>query len=96
MHATVPLLMFSSSYMDATEAPQYCDYDPLPLISALNLILQHYPTCTGFHVGKNHFSLPSSAEKFGIGPGIQAMQGFYASVRPAHQQLMVNVYYVIF
>ena len=76
--------------------PQYRDYDPLPLISALNLVLQQHPTRSGVRVGKNRFFLPSSAEnlKFGIGPGIQAVQGFYASVRPAHQQLMVNVYVI--
>lgn len=72
-------------------APKYRDYDPLPLISALNLVLQQHPARNGVRVGKNRYFLPSSAEKFGIGSGIQAVQGFYASVRPAHQQLMINV-----
>ena len=84
--------MLSFSYMDG--AAEYRNYDPLPLISALNLVLQQHPTRTGVRVGKNRFFIPASAQKFGIGPGIQAVQGFYASVRPAHQQLMVNVYVV--
>lgn len=84
--------MLSSSYMDG--APQYRDYDLLPLISALNLVLQQHPTRTGVRVGKNHFIFPSSAEKFDIGPGIQAVQGFYASVRPAHQQLNAYVMFL--
>ena len=79
-------------------AAEYRDYDPVPLISALNIVLQQYPTRTRLRVGKNRFFIPASAEKFAIGPatssGIQAVQGFYASVRPTHQQLMVNVYVI--
>lgn len=75
-------------------AAQFRDYDPLPLISALNLVLQQHATRNGVRVGKNRFFFPSSAEKISLGPGVQAVQGFYASVRPAHHQLMVNVYVI--
>ncbi|KAF8804178.1 argonaute-like protein [Phlegmacium glaucopus] len=76
-------------YMDgATESR---DYDPLPLISALNIVLQQHSTRTGVRVGKNRFFFPTSTERIELGPGVQAVQGFYASIRPAFQQLMVNV-----
>ena len=75
-------------------AAQFRDFDPAPLISALNIVLQQHAIRTGVRVGKNRFFFPSSNEKVNLGPGIQAVQGFYASVRPAHQQLMVNVYVI--
>jgi hypothetical protein len=73
-------------------APQFRDFDPLPLISALNIVLQQHATRKGVRVGKNRFFFPTSAQKIDLGPGIQAVQGFYTSVRPTFQQLMVNVY----
>jgi eukaryotic translation initiation factor 2C len=67
------------------------DYDPLPLISALNLVLQQHPSRTGVRVGKNRYFFPSSAEKINLGPGVEAWKGFFTSVRPTFKQLMVNV-----
>ena len=84
--------MFSFSYMDG--APQFRDVDPLPLISALNIVLQQHATRTGVRVGKNRFFFPTSAQKIDLGPGLQGVQGFYTSVRPAYHQLMVNVYVI--
>lgn len=86
--------MFSHSYMDG--AAEFRDYDRLPLISALNIVLQQHATRTGVRVGKNRFFFPTSTEKMALGPGLQAMEGFYASVRPALQQLMVNVYVLLY
>lgn len=83
--------MLSCRYMDG--APDYRDFDPLPLISALNIVLQQHATRTGVRVGKNRFFF-SSAEKIVLGPGVVAVQGFYASVRPSYQQLLVNVYVI--
>lgn len=77
-------------------APEFREFDPLPLISALNIVLQQHATRTGVRVGKSRFFFLSSAEKIVLGPGLQAVQGFYASVRPSHQQLMVNVYVILF
>jgi eukaryotic translation initiation factor 2C len=75
--------------------PQYRGYDVLPVIAALNLILAAYPNRSvgeGVMVGRNKFFHPSTAEPaFSLGGGLQAMRGFYSSVRPAHKQLMVNV-----
>lgn len=70
---------------------QYRDYDPLPLISALNLVLQQYTSRNGVRVGKNKYFFPTSSEGFSLSPGIRAFQGFYTSVRPTFKQLMVNV-----
>ncbi|KAG6828038.1 hypothetical protein H0H87_003026, partial [Tephrocybe sp. NHM501043] len=68
------------------------DYDPLPLVSALNLVIQQYASRNGVRVGKNRYFFPTSAQKFSLGPGVEAIQGFYTSVRTTYQQLMVNVY----
>jgi Argonaute linker 1 domain len=66
-------------------------YDTLPLISALNLVLQQNASRTGVRVGKNRYFFPSSAKKISLGPRVEAWQGFFASVRPTYKQLMVNV-----
>lgn len=75
--------------------PQYKDYDIMPVISALNVILASHPNRTGgpgVMVGRNRWffktqdSLPTS-----LGGGLEAWRGFYSSVRPSHNQLMVNV-----
>ena len=67
------------------------DYDFLPLVSALNLVLQQKASRTGIRVGKNRYFFPSSAQKVRLEPGVEAIQGFYASVRPTYKELMVNV-----
>ncbi|KAI9571925.1 ribonuclease H-like domain-containing protein [Boletus coccyginus] len=69
------------------------------VLSALNLVLTAHPSRTGIKVGrdddsKKHpdqrlfFDSPGPAD---IGGGLTVREGFYVSVRPAHQQLMVNV-----
>ncbi|KAF8907085.1 argonaute-like protein [Gymnopilus junonius] len=92
-----------TSYMEGQA--RYHSYDPLPLLSALNLVTQHHANKTGFRigrlvkkdgenakerVGRSRYFFPAS-ERLNLGPGIEAVQGFYASVRPAFKQLMVNV-----
>lgn len=67
------------------------DYDPLPFTSALNLVLQQHASRNGVRVGKNRYFFPTSAQKVSLGPGVEAWQGFYASVRPTYRELMVNV-----
>ncbi|KAJ7577907.1 argonaute-like protein [Mycena floridula] len=70
--------------------PQYKGYDPLPLVSALNIVLQQHAAHNGVRVSKNrYFFLP--AERMSLGIGMEAWRGFYTSVRPTYKQLMVNV-----
>ena len=77
-------------------AAQFRGYDPLPLISALNLVLQQYPTLNnGVRVGQNRFFFPELGMSR-LTPGIQAVKGFYVSVRPVYQQLMVKVYVIFY
>ena len=83
----------------------YHSYDPLPLISALNLVVQHHANKAGHRIGKlvekdgengkermgrSRYFFPDSQRR-SLGPGIEAVQGFYASVRPSFKQLLVNV-----
>jgi len=69
----------------------YRDYDPLPLVSALNLVLQQHAGRVGVRSGKNRYFFPTGLPKQDLSPGLDAVQGFYSSVRPAFKQLLVNV-----
>ncbi|PFH51130.1 hypothetical protein AMATHDRAFT_75110 [Amanita thiersii Skay4041] len=72
----------------------YKDFDIAPLLSALNLILAAHATRAGgdgVMVGRNKFFFPASSDAWDLGGGLQAFRGYYSSVRPAHNQLMVNV-----
>ncbi|TFK29440.1 argonaute-like protein [Coprinopsis marcescibilis] len=75
--------------------PQYKDYDILPVISALNVILATHPNregSPGVMVGRNRwFFKTEESRPVRLGGGLEAWRGFYSSVRPAHNQLMVNV-----
>ena len=74
--------------------PQYRNYDIMPIISAFNLILAAYPNRSGgggVMVGRNKFFMPGSGPSMPLGGGLEAVRGFYSSVRTAHNQLMVNV-----
>ncbi|RDB23947.1 Protein argonaute-3 [Hypsizygus marmoreus] len=73
---------------------QYRGYDILPIISALNVILAAHPNRSGgsgVMVGRNRYFFPSQSAPASLGGGLEAWKGFYSSVRPAHNQLMVNV-----
>ncbi|KAF8551113.1 hypothetical protein OG21DRAFT_1499333 [Imleria badia] len=56
---------------------QYRDYNPSPIVSALNLILKSLPQKLDIFVWRN--------------PGVEAWKGIYTSARPTYKQLMVNV-----
>lgn len=88
------LLTFSISRYLAGQA-QYRQYDILPVISALNVILAAHPNRTGpgggILVGRNRYFFASAATPVPLGGGLEAWRGFYSSVRPSHNQLMVNV-----
>jgi len=61
-----------------------------PLISALNLIMQRQAAQRGVRFGKNRYFFYDDQERT-LGPRLQALMGFYSSVRPVYKQLMVNV-----
>jgi eukaryotic translation initiation factor 2C len=66
----------------------------MPILSALNLVLAAHPTSShggGVMVGRNRFFFPNAMSPSDLGGGLQAFRGFYSSVRPTHNQLMVNV-----
>ncbi|KAG5652514.1 hypothetical protein H0H81_004786 [Sphagnurus paluster] len=74
--------------------PEYRGYDILPVISALNLVLAAHPNRSGgpgVMIGKNKFFFPTDGPPTLLGGGLEAWKGFYSSLRPAHNQLMVNV-----
>ncbi|KAJ7201437.1 hypothetical protein GGX14DRAFT_371505, partial [Mycena pura] len=72
---------------------QYRTYDIMPLLSAMNIILAAHPNRPGggIMVGRNRFFFPSSERPVSLGGALEAFRGFYSSVRPSHNQLMVNV-----
>lgn len=64
------------------------------MISALNTVLASHAHRSGggVGVGKNRFFFPSVTERpTPLGGGLEAWRGFFSSVRPTHQQLMVNI-----
>lgn len=42
-------------------------------------------------IGQNRFFFPSAGVPSRLDGGLEAWKGFYSSVRPTHNQLMVNV-----
>ncbi|KAL0577823.1 hypothetical protein V5O48_004151 [Marasmius crinis-equi] len=83
-----------------TGQPQYRDRDPAPLISALNLVLQDHASRYGVRIGRQDdgnygsgkYFFPFQAQRPAVlGPGVIAVQGYFASVRPLYKELMVNV-----
>ncbi|KAI0313100.1 Piwi-domain-containing protein [Amylostereum chailletii] len=66
------------------------DEDVMPVISALNLVMQRQASQTGFRFGRNRYFFDDN-EKGPLGPRLWAHMGFFSSVRPAHKQLMINV-----
>ena len=82
-------LTSSNSYLRG-ENP---DYDPEPILSAFNLILQANAARSGFRpLTKNAYYFDPNADT-GVPTrdGIKVVQGFFASVRPVVKSLMVNV-----
>jgi len=65
--------------------------DPQPMLSAFNIILAKYPSQHGIMVGRNKWFFPTPNSASSLGGGLEAFRGFYSSVRPSFQQLMVNV-----
>ncbi|KAI9780847.1 MAG: hypothetical protein M1839_006474 [Geoglossum umbratile] len=65
------------------------------IIQALNIVLGHHPktSATILSVGANrHYSLdPVHAEKFRLGAGLEALRGYFVSVRAAAARILVNV-----
>jgi eukaryotic translation initiation factor 2C len=61
------------------------------MLSAFNILLSKYPSQHGIQVGRNKWFFPSSSQPADLRGGLIAYRGFYSSVRPSFQQLMVNV-----
>lgn len=82
-----------SRYLQGNTASESRRFDPLPIISALNLLLSAHPARPGggILVGRNRYFFKSAMEPFSLGGSLEAWRGFYSSVRPAHYQLMINV-----
>ena len=89
---TERLILYSSGYLQGDR--QYRDFDIMPIISLFNVILAAHPNRSdggGVLVGRNRFFFRSAMEPVSLGGGLEAWKGFYSSVRPTHNQLMVNV-----
>lgn len=69
----------------------YRDYNPLPSISILNLVLRQHANRVGVRSGRNRYFFPTIFPKQNLGPGLDAVQGFHSSARPATKQLLVSV-----
>jgi eukaryotic translation initiation factor 2C len=70
--------------------PTARNYNPLPVISALNLVLRQHASRGGFQLGRNQYFF-TPQEHLQLTMGVEAWQGFFLSVRPAFKKLTVNV-----
>jgi eukaryotic translation initiation factor 2C len=75
-------------YLNADPAARY--YDPLPVLSAINLVLRQRAPRGGFQLSKKRYFF-TPRERLELSTGVQAWQGFVLSVQPVFKQLMVNV-----
>ena len=72
------------------------EFNPSPIINALNLVTSSYAARTATPFGKNRYFYPSSSfdppdPVLPLSTGVEAWKGFFTSVRPVFKQLMVNV-----
>ncbi len=70
--------------------PEHRNNEYLPMVSALNLVIQQHAARTGVRFGKGRYFFPS-LETHPLTLGLEAKKGFFISVRPAYKQLMVNI-----
>ncbi|KAG8775710.1 hypothetical protein FRC12_001319 [Ceratobasidium sp. 428] len=84
-HATSEM----TKYLGGTAG--YGSFDPQPMLSAFNILLAKYPSQHGVMVGRNKWFFPTPGQALPLGTGLEAYKGYYSSVRPSFQQLMVNV-----
>lgn len=63
----------------------------MPVVSALDIIIAQHPARTGITVGRNRYFFPNESSAMPLGSGLEALKGFYSSVRPTFRQLMVNI-----
>ena len=80
----------SCRYMNGDVANINKDEEVDPVITALNLIVQRQAAQQGFRFGKNRYFFPEE-NRVQIGPNLDALMGFYSSVRPCNKLVMVNV-----
>ncbi|KAL6230415.1 hypothetical protein BDW75DRAFT_73543 [Aspergillus navahoensis] len=70
-------------------------HEKAEILQALNIVLGHHPKSTESvaSVGANkHYAIHSNAaEKFNLGAGLEALRGYFVSVRAATSRLLVNV-----
>ncbi|KAJ1303895.1 hypothetical protein OPQ81_008307 [Rhizoctonia solani] len=86
---TVHMTEDMTKYVAGAEG--YGSFDPQPILSAFNILLSKYPSQHGVMVGRNKWFFPSLHQATDLGGGLEAFRGYYSSVRPSFQQLMVNV-----
>ena len=70
--------------------PEHREPNVLPVISAMNLIMQQFATNRGVRVSKTKYFFPAQSEGHRLSLGVEAHRGFFMSVRPTFKQLMVN------
>ncbi|KAI1080743.1 Piwi-domain-containing protein [Whalleya microplaca] len=85
-----------TSFLEHLTSPNLSDgyVDKQPMIQALNIFLNHYSKSADnlATIGASKsFSLSPDAAADSLGSGLQAIRGFFASVRAATARILVNV-----
>lgn len=55
------------------------------------MVTQQHASNAAVRFGKNRYFFPSQERRPSLSPALDAWRGYYSSVRPAYNQLMVNV-----
>ena len=82
------------NYLTSSNAAQMFE-EKADILQALNIVAGHYPKSSTSiaSVGANkHYAIQAgAAERFNLGAGLEALRGYFASVRAATARILVNV-----
>lgn len=78
------------TYLNPTKAVG--SYEKASIIQALNIVLNHFCKSTNslVTVGSKNFPLGETRDIMDLGSGLQAIRGFYSSIRAATGRILVN------
>ncbi|KAL4957388.1 ribonuclease H-like domain-containing protein [Aspergillus filifer] len=80
-------------YLTSTNAASMLN-EKTEFLQALNILIRHYPKTAASiasHGAKKHYAIGQDAERHDLGSGLEALRGYFISVRAATARLLVNV-----
>ncbi|KAL4798294.1 ribonuclease H-like domain-containing protein [Aspergillus venezuelensis] len=81
------------NYLTSTNAAAMFN-EKAEVLQALNILIGHYPKTAASiasHGANKHYAIGQDAERQNLGAGLEALRGYFVSVRAATARLLVNV-----